>query len=295
MLFFGCVFSNPLSRRDPDLTKVNPPGTLEVSPGFYVDDCEITNFYWLEYLVYQKRVHGKESELYRSCLPDTSVWQVHDDFKSFGYRYLRHPAYRDFPVVGISIEQAKQYAKWRSDRVMEVLLIRNKKIELHVDALRDSMFTIERYFSGNYRDYEPEQSITHYLEYRIPSKEEFERVIPVADSLHQSNYKPIQDEPESQLFYNCFCGISVKDSVIKDFPIIKGTPSGRKPLIANLDCNVREMTNQEGSFFGSSCIDSCGTPSYQFRQDSNMVNCYTGFRCVAEWKPIEELELANPK
>ena len=34
--------------------------------------------------------------------------------------YLRHPAFMNYPVVGVSWIQAVEYANWRSDRVAEM-------------------------------------------------------------------------------------------------------------------------------------------------------------------------------
>src|SRR5690625_7208825 len=38
--------------------------------------------------------------------------------------YLRHPAYAEYPVVGVSWIQAMEYSKWRTDRVNEIMLER---------------------------------------------------------------------------------------------------------------------------------------------------------------------------
>ena len=39
------------------------------------------------------------------------------------FNYLRHPAFQDHPVVGITWQQAKNFAKWRTDRVNEQILV----------------------------------------------------------------------------------------------------------------------------------------------------------------------------
>ena len=36
--------------------------------------------------------------------------------------YLRHPAFSDYPVVGVSWIQAYEYAEWRTDRYQELIL-----------------------------------------------------------------------------------------------------------------------------------------------------------------------------
>ena len=37
--------------------------------------------------------------------------------------YLRHPAFQGHPVVGVTWKQAVNFAKWRTDRVNEQLLV----------------------------------------------------------------------------------------------------------------------------------------------------------------------------
>jgi formylglycine-generating enzyme required for sulfatase activity len=36
--------------------------------------------------------------------------------------YLRHPAYANYPVVGVSWIQAVEFSKWRTNRVNELML-----------------------------------------------------------------------------------------------------------------------------------------------------------------------------
>ena len=89
---------------------------------FYMDETEVTNSEYFLYLQYIKDVFPPSEEkykhIYNSVLPDTLVWR-----KSLGNtdllseNYLRHPAFSDYPVVGVSWLQANQYCKWRTDAV----------------------------------------------------------------------------------------------------------------------------------------------------------------------------------
>lgn len=104
----------------------NSPNQQHVQ-SFYMDETEVTNLMYLEYLDWIKRVYPPSEPqfkaIYNGALPDTLVWR-----NRLGYseilveNYLRHPAYRNYPVVGVSWVQANEYAKWRSDRVGEMLL-----------------------------------------------------------------------------------------------------------------------------------------------------------------------------
>ena len=56
--------------------------------------------------------------------PDTLVWRDKLRYNEpYVNNYLRHPAYKNYPVVGVSWLQATDYCKWRTDRVNEQILI----------------------------------------------------------------------------------------------------------------------------------------------------------------------------
>jgi len=122
---------------------------------FFMDETEIRNLDYLEYLHWTKRVfvvNGTEelSRIYFDALPDTLVWRDPLAYNEpYVQYYLRHPAYRDYPVVGVSWLQASNYAKWRTDRVNESILIRQGVLqEPSFDP--NNFYTDEAVLTGQY-------------------------------------------------------------------------------------------------------------------------------------------------
>ena len=133
----------------------NSPNKQHVQ-SFYMDETEVTNMMYLEYLDWLKRVYPPDdpsyTAIYYGALPDTLVWR-----NRLGYseilveNYLRHPAYRNYPVVGVSWLQANEYAKWRSDRVGEILLQTEgylKRDSNLLDVSAESNFNIDTYVNA---------------------------------------------------------------------------------------------------------------------------------------------------
>ena len=114
----------------------NTPNKQHVM-SFYIDETEVTNLMYMEYLDWLEIVfptnEARYRQIYEGALPDTLVWR-----NQLGYveelttNYLRHPAYAEYPVVGVNWLQAVQYAEWRTDRVNEYILEREAYVQKDV-------------------------------------------------------------------------------------------------------------------------------------------------------------------
>jgi formylglycine-generating enzyme required for sulfatase activity len=103
---------------------VGAPGVVFVKDSLFLDEAEVANIHWLEYLHFIRK--DSSEAFYRSQVPDTlalvSYMQAH--YGSAGKylpHYLTYPGFRYFPVVGISQAQAANYCRWRSAMVNKLV------------------------------------------------------------------------------------------------------------------------------------------------------------------------------
>ena len=130
------------------------PKKIHVRP-FFMDETEVTNSEYSLYVQYTKDVFSPTEEkykhIYNSVLPDTLVWR-----KSLGntdiltQNYFRHPAYAEYPVVGVTWLQANEYCKWRTNVVNLNKLIDKGYIEniFELDSTRN-FFDTDRFLSDS--------------------------------------------------------------------------------------------------------------------------------------------------
>ncbi|WP_281238760.1 gliding motility lipoprotein GldJ [Flavobacterium praedii] len=123
---------------------------------FYMDETEVTNLMYLEYLEWLKKVYppteANYKNIYEGASPDTLVWRNRLGYnETMTNNYLRHPAYANYPVVGVNWVQAVEFSKWRTDRVNEAVLEKNgylKKNAKSVDVSAESNFNTETYLAA---------------------------------------------------------------------------------------------------------------------------------------------------
>ncbi|XOV68601.1 MAG: SUMF1/EgtB/PvdO family nonheme iron enzyme [Fluviicola sp.] len=151
VLVEGGTFTMGRTEQDVMFDWNNRPARVTVS-SFYMDQTEVTNFHWLEYLYWIGRAYGESYPMVqKNALPDTLVWRskLGDNEKYVDY-YLRHPAYRDYPVVGVSWLQANDFCKWRTDRVNEYILIREGIFQFNNDQRNENTYNTDAYYAGQY-------------------------------------------------------------------------------------------------------------------------------------------------
>lgn len=255
-----------------------PPGTVEIVDGFFFDDIERTNLDWREYLSWiEKKGDGKDSKAYRNALPDSTIWMDEVEYgEPLRTNYLTHRAFDNYPVVGISYEQAVAYCEWRTDRVKDMCKANG------IDC-------------PNFK-------------YRLPTNLEWELIATTGNNSHEKKVKKVVKKlNQEQVLYNMIYSKNLKEMTTilpkgeaqsgkydaytltsdKDIFEVRNLAPSRSYLpnsydIYNLIGNVSEMVAEKGIAKGGSFVDPYeeGIVSKKYSYDTPQK--WLGFRCVAE-------------
>jgi len=133
----------------------NSPNQQHVQ-SFYMDETEVTNSMYSEYLFWIKTVFPPTEDNYKNIYAgaslDTLVWRNRLGYnETMTNNYLRHPAYSNYPVVGVNWIQATEFAKWRTERVNEAILEKQgylKKDAKVTDVSAEANFSTETYLNA---------------------------------------------------------------------------------------------------------------------------------------------------
>ena len=150
VLIEGGTFTMGATEQDVMMEYNNAPRRVTVS-SFYMDETEVSNIDYREYLYWLNRVFSDNKKIQDNALPDTLVWREELAYNEpFVETYFRHPAYDDYPVVGVNWLQANEFCKWRTDRVNEMILIERGILKVNTEQKNDENFNTEAYLVGQY-------------------------------------------------------------------------------------------------------------------------------------------------
>ena len=177
VLVAGTSWTNPTPNRERD---------SNYCKWFYISKYEETNGSYLAYVNYLKKYYSETT--YQKALPDTTVWlretNLSADEKNMLFTiYFWHPAFEDFPVVGVSPEQITDYARWKTDRLNQFLLIREAIIEYVEPTDSTNVFTTESYLNGTYYGFN-----------ELPSLDQHprgERIVRIEDGILLPRLRPV--------------------------------------------------------------------------------------------------------
>lgn len=162
----------------------NTRRTLSVN-SFYMDEREIRNIDWREYLVWLNTVYGRVApEIVEKARPNVNKWiEGLSENEPFLRNYFTHPSFNEYPVVSVSWEQAIEYCIWRTDRANELLLIRRGAIRAPdfeligrlttLEEIQEAVFSSARYFSS-IQDNIAQTTSGLFYNFRLPTEDEWE-------------------------------------------------------------------------------------------------------------------------
>lgn len=251
-----------------------PPGMVKIKENFFLDVEELRNVDYREYILWLRQVFGEKSDKYLKALPDP---------KQCPDYYFKNPEANNYPVVGVTYEQAISYCKWRTDRVMERELALKSLIEIDPDQNRDSYFSIENVKSGRYRI--PRLREIQGMQitiFRLPTKDEWE--LAAAGKLDVAEF-PYGIQDTTRIKLKLTVNRSLEDDIIKTASFKRGLPNAYG--IVNVIGNVAEMVSEKGIAKGGSWkhkIEECKVKNdLTYDKSGN----WLGFRCSAEKATFE--------
>ncbi|WP_426491190.1 formylglycine-generating enzyme family protein [Hymenobacter sp. 102] len=277
-----------------------PPGCVQVSDSLYMDEAEVVNIHWLEYIHHIRQ--DSSNAFYRSQIPDSTVWNttvrgtdghVSDPFTAY---YFRYPGFRYYPLAGVSYEQAVAYCRWRSN-----------------------MVNAGYFQSAEFQRKHPElRNFTVLAEYRLPTEAEWEQAaagglpigiepLQLVPPSSKSRFKPLQLRKEKALDSCLTALVLPKGKAVFRLPytllenfiseengqpffcaayrqffteyIYNHPPTANK--LYNVIGNVAELTAVKGVAKGGSFRSSVRQITVRSRQLYQGPQCWLGFRCVA--------------
>ena len=162
----GGTFTMGRVQDDPMHDWNNSPTQQHVQ-SFYMDETEVTNRMYLQYLDWLKNTFPPEEQgyknIYSGALPDTLVWRNPLGFnENMVNNYLRHPAYQNYPVVGVNWIQATEFSQWRTDMVNQKKLSDEgyTSRDAYLGNSADKNFSTQTYLNSPNQVYGGNDSIT---------------------------------------------------------------------------------------------------------------------------------------
>ncbi|WP_341227984.1 hypothetical protein [uncultured Arcticibacterium sp.] len=242
-----------------------PPNMIQVNDTLFCDQVEMSNIDWLLYDYNTKEVNGDSSKQYNSLKLD---W---DGVIGLEKDYLRYPGYRDFPLISVSLDQAKGFADWRTETLFSYILKELKLVSEDFFKKGEST-SINEIFKSH-----PElKDKLYYFEFRIPTEKEWRVSLKYADDI-DGRYKKKNRHILAEN-YNLE-GSTIENGLSNVFIGYQVTRN-RNPILKMND-NVSEIILEEGYSMGGNYYEK---EPESIKNKFEGPNAWTGFRCVGSWK-----------
>ena len=133
--------------------------------GFFFLPTEVSN------AAYRKFVQANRNPAYT---PDTNCWIGPKHFNEpFSHYYYQHPAYDNYPVCGVSYNQAKEYCQWLQDSLNLILKKKNIPQRVAVDLPSSDEWIHIYYYAVNQHEQKNKLKLAKptYLQFASPGNQ----------------------------------------------------------------------------------------------------------------------------
>lgn len=265
-----------------------PPDMARIKGNVFIDKYEVSNADYREYLAWLSK-QGKETDAYKEALPDTLVWRA-----PLGYNepyidyYFRHPGFDNYPVVGISPQQANNYCNWRAGNIKAMLLYSMKLVATeNLESLEEVSYIDSLAEANDLK-----------IEFRLPTVKEWEEAAKSGNEEAIFPWKGLtfvnhKENPKA----NCELQCTEPDCYYKNGDYFTKPVDSFKPNdygIYNMAGNVAEMVlksdpvdlktaNNYVVLKGGSWWQSSFYALIKMESEYIYPDKYIGFRCVCEF------------
>lgn len=244
-LFTYCTLASAFAQKA-------PYGMVKVGENLFVDDTEITNNEYRQFL--------QENPTLTDIKPDSNIWNGVGDFENpLSEFYYSHPAFDDYPVVGITYEQALKFCEWRTQ-------LQNEYARSRETRGKKAIF---------------------YL-FRLPTEAEWEEI---ATNLNpNAKYAGGWETPKNKKGEYHFNFVAqtdtAKDYLVDNFAYTNSVKEkifiSYQNKIYGLAGNVSEVVEEKGIAKGGSWNSPKENCTIKVRESYEGATAWIGFRCVAE-------------
>ena len=160
LVFLGCQsgFNNKIKKTNNRLLGQSAPPDMifiqgdDTMPSFYMSVCEEPNINYMVYIHWLSQVLGADyPNIVLAALPHktdgSNVTGLEDPFIT---NYFSNPMYAFYPVVNLDFHQIERYLSWKTDRLNEVVLIKNGILKINFNQVNEDHFNTEAYCAGQY-------------------------------------------------------------------------------------------------------------------------------------------------